>query len=217
MGPRAETLALSAAVALQGPFLAFLAGQSAAGYVVLSAAAGIAALGVAAALDRPRTGDKFRALALMASAGSLAMLLGWYADAGFRPLVGTGICLCGCPSSLAGLGLVSRLHWMQGCMLGACALATWATAPHRARSPGHARIGRRILSSSVLMLGGMAAAGWAVGILRFQSPASTLFASYLAMTAGMAAGSALAVRLEAAAPSLPSRPAGALVSGPHLP
>jgi hypothetical protein len=106
---------------------------------------------------------------------------------------------------------------MQGCMLGACALATWATAPHRARSPGHARIGRRILSSSVLMLGGMAAAGWAVGILRFQSPASTLFASYLAMTAGMAAGSALAVRLEAAAPSLPSRPAGALVSGPHLP
>jgi hypothetical protein len=207
-------LAPSAAVALQGPFLSFLSGQSAAGFVVLSAAAGIAALGMAAALNRPRAGDRVRALTLMASAGSLAMLVGWYADAGFRPLVGTGICLCGCPTSLAGLGLVSRLHWMQGCMLGACALATWASAPDRTRSPGHARIGRRILSSSVLMLAGMAAAGWAVGNLHLPSPASTLFAAYLAMTAGMAAGSALAVHLASAAPPFPSRPAGTLVAGP---
>jgi hypothetical protein len=195
MRQKTKALASAAALILQGPFLAFLAHQSLAGYAALSAASGILALSVGASLSRPWARAGARELASMASIGTLAMLVGWFADAGFRPLVGNNICLCGCTDSLAGLGLIVHFQWMQGCMLAACAAVTlMANRDHPVRL-GHGRVALQVVASSVLMLAGMAAAGWAMGSLRFQGPVYSLFASYGAMSAGMIAGAAFALRL----------------------
>ncbi len=195
MGQRAETLVPCAALALQGPFIAFLSRQSPAGYIALSALLGTLALGLGAFLGRPRARGVVRDLAVMSSTGTLAMLVGLFADAGFRPLVGSGSCLCGCTGSPTGLGLISGFHWMQGCMLATCAALTLLAVRQLPVPPSLGRISLRVVASSTLMLAGMAVAGWAVGSLRLQSPTLALFAAYPAMSAGMAAGAALAPRL----------------------
>ena len=196
MGQRVKTFAPSAALAVQGPFIAFLSCQSPIGYVVLSIVSGTLALGLGAFLNGPWSRTGIRKQALMASMGTLAMLVGWFADAGFGPLVGNRVCLCGCSDSLTGLGLVSRFHWMQGCMLAACAAVTLMAAREQPApfSPGWTTL--QVVASSILMLAGMAVAGWAMGTLRFQSPTSALFASYLAMSAGMVIGASFAARLQ---------------------
>jgi hypothetical protein len=211
MGQRAKTLASSGALALQGPFIAYLSRQSPGGYVVLSVASVALALVLAE--------FKGRSLALMASMGTLAMLVGWFSDAGFRPLVGAGVCLCGCTDSLAGLGLISHFHWMQACMLTACAAATVVEAREQP-APCLGRIALQVAASSVMMIAGMAAFGWTMSTVRFPSAASSLLASYLAMSAGMVAGCALALRLspDARDNSHPSetRPSGCWAPGPPL-
>jgi hypothetical protein len=132
----------------------------------------------------------------MASMGTLAMLVGWFADAGFGPLVGNRVCLCGCSDSLTGLGLVSRFHWMQGCMLAACSVVTFMAAREQPAPFSLGWIALQVVTSSILMLAGMAVAGWAMGTLSFQNPTSALFASYLAMSAGMVIGASFAGRLQ---------------------
>ena len=121
------------------------------------------------------------------------MLVGWYADAGFKPLIGAGICLCGCADSPTGLGLVTSFHGMQVGMLGACAVSIPASA-HETGSAPLRRIVRFLLSSAG-MLAGMSGAGWMIGCLRIPDPTAGLFASYLAMSAGMTAGGVIAGRL----------------------
>jgi hypothetical protein len=201
MGPRTETLGAPAALAVQGPILAYLARQSLCGYAAFSLAS--LALGLALrSLLAGRSGEAARAAALPVSLGMLGMLAGLYADAGFGPLVGRGLCLCGCPDSLTGIGLLGRFRWMQALMVGACAAA--ALANRRQREPVTARAAAATLPSSLLMLAGMGAAGAAAGRFGIQDPALALVASYLAMSAGMAAGWACARRV----PAFPSsRPA----------
>ena len=53
----------------------------------------------------------------MFSVGGLAMLGGWWADAGFAAVVRDGVCLCGCAQSNMGLGLLAKFTWMDGGML----------------------------------------------------------------------------------------------------
>ena len=195
MRQKPKALAFSVALILQGPFLAFLAHQSLAGYAALSAASGILALAVGATLSRPRTRAGARKLASMASIGTFAMLVGWFADAGFKPLVGSNVCLCGCTDSLAGLGLIVHFQWVQGCMLAACAAVTFMATRDQPVRLGQRQVAFQVVASSAFMLAGMAAAGWAVGSFHLQSPSSSLFASYGAMSAGMIAGAALALRL----------------------
>jgi hypothetical protein len=198
MGPRAKTLASCAALALQGPFIAYLSRRSPAGYAAFSAAWGTLALGLGAFLGGPRARGGARDQALMATTGTLAMLFGWFADAGFRPLVGNAVCLCGCPGSLTGLGLISRLHWMQLCMVAACAgMILVAERERPARGPW--RTAREVAASSLSMLAGMAVAGWLAGTLRPVSPAPALLTAYLAMSAGMVVGAGLAARLPSGA------------------
>jgi hypothetical protein len=121
------------------------------------------------------------------------MLVGWYFDAGFRPMVGQGICLCGCADSAAGLGLVSGFHWMQGLMLASCAMGTLASGG--ASGVPAVVAGFRLLVSSAFMLAGMAVAGWAEGRLRVSDPSLGLVLSYFAMAAGMTAGASIAASL----------------------
>jgi hypothetical protein len=192
METRAKALASSAALGAQGPMLAYLSRQPLAGWILLSGAFLCAAFGLYAHLTRRPAAAGATERALMATVGGMAMLAGWFADAGFAPLLGGGICLCGCADSLSGLGLVSRFHWMQASMLLACAAVTTMEKGWRSGQFGLRGIVGRLMLSSIGMLAGMAAAGRAVGTFQFRSPASALATSYLAMCAGMYAGGLLA-------------------------
>jgi hypothetical protein len=210
MGRRAEAIAAPAALALQGPFLAYLSGQPPSGFAALSVASAALAAALRGILLRGKGTGPFRTLFLNLTLGSLGMLVGWYADAGLGPLVGRGICLCGCGDSLVGLGVVGRFHWMQACMLVACTAATLAEQPARVSHP--LRAAGRVLASSLLMLAGMASASWVTATLQMADPRSALVASYLSMTAGMAAGCALAAGMAAMTTNCP----GAATWGPSL-
>jgi hypothetical protein len=52
----------------------------------------------------------------MFTGGGLAMLAGWWADAGFAAVVRDGVCLCGCAKSNMGLGLLAKFTWMDAGM-----------------------------------------------------------------------------------------------------
>ena len=55
----------------------------------------------------------------MFSVGGLAMLAGWWADAGFGAVVRNGVCLCGCIDSNMGAGLLGKVSWMEAGMFAA--------------------------------------------------------------------------------------------------
>ncbi len=200
MGPRTEAVVAPPALAIQGPILAYLTRQSGYGYAAFTLAS--LALGIAlGTLLAGRRGGAARAAALPISLGMLGMLAGLYADAGFGPLVGNGVCLCGCSDSLTGLGLLGRFRWMQALMIVACAAATLG-ARRKGESAGTGAAAATLLSS-LLMLAGMGAAGAGAGRLKLQDPALALAASFLAMSAGMAAGWECARRVTAFATNRP--------------
>lgn len=117
--PRVERLVFALALALQGPVIAWLGGftgATAAGFIALFLAAGLALL--LGSRDRPWS-PAARMTVAMFSVGGLAMLAGWWADAGFGAVVRNGVCLCGCPDSTLGLGLLGRITWMEAGMLAA--------------------------------------------------------------------------------------------------
>jgi P-type Cu+ transporter len=116
---RVERLVFALALALQGPVIAWLGGftgATAAGFIALFLAAGLALLlGSRDRLWSPAA----RMTMAMFSVGGLAMLAGWWADAGFGAVVRNGVCLCGCPDSTLGLGLLGRITWMEAGMFAA--------------------------------------------------------------------------------------------------
>lgn len=135
------------------------------------------------------------------------MILGWLLDNGFRPLAGSGACLCGCADSLAGLGLVGRLHWMQGCMLASCAAATLVSARSHPGHLGLPALAAKAFLSCAMMISGMAASGWAAGALRFASPTATMMVSYASMSVGMLAGALCGAELVSLGRHLPVKSA----------
>ncbi|MFM8720417.1 MAG: hypothetical protein ACKOFH_12965, partial [Chthoniobacterales bacterium] len=115
--PQFERLVFAAALALQGPVIAWLGGfhgTSASGFGVLFLAAGAAVL----LWSRERAWSPAACMTMaMFSVGGLAMLGGWWADAGFAAVVRNGVCLCGCAQSNMGLGLLAKFTWMDAGML----------------------------------------------------------------------------------------------------
>ncbi len=82
-------------LALQGPFIAWL-GQLPA-TISVAVIAGCALAGIAIARFRNRNTEVTRYAAMtfaMLGLGNWGMLLGWWADAGFAPVMRSGICLC---------------------------------------------------------------------------------------------------------------------------
>ena len=72
--------------------------------------------------DRFAEAYRWRGLAEMFAFGNLAMLLGWWADAGFGPIIRDGVCLCPCPGF--GTGLLHFVNWMNlGMLIGS--LSMW--------------------------------------------------------------------------------------------
>lgn len=185
MPRNAEIAAAFGAVALQGPFLGLLTRLPAAGQAGLDCACLLLAGGVALALrGTPPDGVLHRQLST-AVLGALGMLIGGYADAGFRPLVGGAGTVCGSPGLLAGIGLAGSMNWMQTGMLAGCLASHLAEGSASWRS---GRAGVRLIACSFGMLAGMALTGPAAGALRLAGPAA-LCARHGAMAAGMSVGS----------------------------
>ena len=126
--PRVERLVFAAALAAQGPAIAWLGGfrgTTAAGFIALFLAAALVLL----LWTRDRTwSPSARMTTAMFTVGGLAMLAGWWIDAGLGAVVRNGVCLCGCPDSPLGQGLLGKISWMEAGMLAGMKLAAGALA-----------------------------------------------------------------------------------------
>ena len=183
--PRVERLIFAAALALQGPAIAWLGGfhgAGAAGFVVIFLAAGGAVL----LWSRDRIWSPAARMTMaMFSAGGLAMLAGWWADAGFAAVVREGVCLCGCAKSNMGLGLLATFTWMDAGMLLA-ALPGLFVDREIFRS-----ISSRIwcwLAGLAGMFLGMEAGAVALAGLPVTAAPAQFFFTYAAMVLGMCLG-----------------------------
>ncbi|TSA31476.1 MAG: cation-translocating P-type ATPase [Verrucomicrobiaceae bacterium] len=178
--PRAKLL-LCVALGLQGPAIVYLGGfrgVPAAGFIFLFSAAAI----LLAGWITRRPVAPFAGMALsMFSIGGLAMLAGWWGDAGFAPVVRDGVCLCGCASSNMGLGLFAKFGWMDASMLAASVPAIFLERPSRGRLWCW-------IAGLVGMLAGMEAASWLMAQIPVIRPQAVFFATYSAMMFGMCLG-----------------------------
>ncbi len=173
------------ALALQGPAIVYLGGFhgfTAAGFVLLFLITGVAC-GVWLAR---RAFSPFAEMALgMFSIGGLAMLGGWWADAGFAAVVRDGACLCGCVKSNMGLGLFAKINWMDVSMLAASVPGMMIERNPRNRWTCW-------LAGVVGMLVGMEAAAWLMTLIPMTMPHVNFFGTYGAMMFGMCLGMILA-------------------------
>ena len=167
----------SCSLLAQGPILAMLAGLGRMGFaVVVASFAALAA--VFAWSGSPKRSRAASMLVGMISFGNFGMLLGWWFDAGFRPVL-----RCGCgfdPSSF----VHSAGMWL-GMLIG-CNLATaWM-------GRGDAPSGLKwieLIFSNIGMIVGMALGGALVDRrLGSGMPALTVFVGFGAMTSGMVLG-----------------------------
>ncbi len=173
------------ALALQGPAIAWLGGfrgPTAAGFIILFLVAGA----VCGWWMLRRPFGPFAEMAVgMFTVGGLAMLAGWWADAGFAPIVREGACLCGCATSNMGLGLLARVNWMDVSMLAASFPAVFLERGKRGRWWCWA-------AGVAGMLIGMEAAAGLMALLPVRAPEAAFFATYGAMMFGMCTGMILA-------------------------
>ena len=159
-------------------------GATAAGLALLFAAGGLVLYWLCTL--NPMTPEG-RVAVFMFSFGGLAMLGGWWADAGFAPVVRDGVCLCNCPGSTLGLGLLGGINWMDAGMLA-------ASVPMFFVAGGSAPRSRWLCWLAGLggMLLGMRAATWLASFLPAQMPQVNFFAGYGVMLFGMILGMILA-------------------------
>lgn len=181
----ASAIALCAGIAIQGPVIVYLGGfygSTAIGFMGLF----VAAAAVCFFWLRTRRWNQQAEMALgMFSLGGVAMLLGWWADAGLAPVVRNGVCLCGCAESAMGFGLFAKINWMTGGMVAASVPAFFINTD---------RISRRAhrvlhwLAGLFGMLLGMETAMWLMAQLPTTLPQVHFFATYGAMAFGMLTG-----------------------------
>jgi len=174
-------IAACLALALQGPAIVYLGGfhgGTALGFVLLFLVT--AAVAVFWFARRPM--EPFGAMAFeMFSFGGLAMLAGWWADAGFAAVVRDGVCLCGCATSNMGLGLFAKVSWMDASMVAASVPAVFLEKPARGRVWCW-------LAGLAGMLAGMETASWVMSFVPVNRPQAVFFATYGAMIFGMCLG-----------------------------
>lgn len=200
--PRVEAVVFSAAIALQGPVIAWLGGfhgTAAAGFIALFLAAGCALL----LWSRGRVWtEPARMTVAMFSVGGLAMLAGWWADAGFAAVVRDGVCLCGCARSNMGLGLLAKFTWMDAGMLAA---ALPGLVLERGVSP---RFSVRFWcwgAGLVGMFAGMEIGALVLAGLPVTAASAQFFLTYAAMVFGMCLGMLAGCEAAARLVSLPAR------------
>lgn len=171
----------SSTLALQGPLIVYLGGfqgPAAFGFVGLFLLSGI--LCWTALVRRPITRLAEMSLGMF-SLGGVAMLAGWWADAGFAAVVRNGVCLCGCADSTMGLGMFAKLNWMDATM----ALASLQMLAFE--KPGRGRF-LCWVAGLFGMLIGMEIAAWIMSHILPMEPGMLFFATYGAMMLGMSTG-----------------------------
>ena len=179
-------MAIALALIVQGPFIAYLGsftGPTAFGFVFLFLVLG---LGLFFWQIRRRFALDAEVALVMFSFGGIAMLVGWWMDAGFAPVVRDGVCLCSCGDSTMGLGLLGGLGWMDGGML-AASIPMFFLEERR----GASRV-MCWMAGLIGMIVGMKAAVWLASHLSNSLPQLNFFATYAAMALGMCVGMTLA-------------------------
>lgn len=183
--PQFERLVFAAALALQGPVLAWLGGftgAAAAGFVALFLAAALAVL----LWSRDRVWSPAARMTMaMFSVGGLAMLAGWWADAGFAAVVRNGVCLCGCIDSNMGLGILGKVRWMEAGMFAAAVPGLFI---ERDVIRSFARRFWCWTAGLVGMLLGMQIAALALAGLPVTVASAQFFLTFAAMVTGMCFG-----------------------------
>lgn len=185
------------ALAIQGPVLSYSAQLDLMGWIALSALTVALSLGLAVYVSRVSTPTPVRMGLAMISIANLGMLLGWLADAGFKPLVSDGVCLCSCPMSVIGWGMFLSLNWTHGGMLLLSIPAMWFLAP---KGLGLLRCSSlwKFLHLFVGMLGmllGMDLAAVFMGEVIVVEPQQQLMLNFISMTLGMLIGMFIACSL----------------------
>lgn len=182
---RAERIVFAVALALQGPVIAWLGGfhgTAAAGFIALFVAAGLFVL----LWSRERIWSPAARMTMaMFSVGGLAMLGGWWADAGFAAVVRDGVCLCGCAKSNMGLGLLAKLTWMDAGMLAAALPALFIERDVARTFP------RRFwcwLAGLAGMFAGMEIGAVVLAGLPVTAASAQFFLTFAAMVCGMCFG-----------------------------
>lgn len=192
-------LVLGAGIALQGPMLAYMGALPMGHTLLLSLATILLGCWIAQALPKWKQAPTLNLVVGMLALGNLGMLLGWSAHAGFGAVIRDGVCLCGCPKSALGQGLVG-FNWMQAGMLLSSIPALFVANP----LPSAAGRGTQRLSflghagaCLVGMLAGMELAGYVMSLIPVgkESAQAQFFLTFLAMTCGMVLGMIAACRL----------------------
>lgn len=200
--PHLETAIFAAALAVQGPVVAWLGGfhgAAAMGFIALFLAAGGALL----LFGRGRTWTEPARMTLaMFSVGGLAMLAGWWADAGFAAVVRDGVCLCGCAKSNMGLGLLAKFTWMDAGMMAA---ALPALVIDRSLSPKFSVRFWCWGAGLVGMFAGMELGALVLAGLPVTAASAQFFLTYAAMVFGMCLGMLAGCEAAARLVSLPAR------------
>ncbi|MEY3479735.1 MAG: hypothetical protein RIQ71_510 [Verrucomicrobiota bacterium] len=183
--PQFERFGFAAALAIQGPIIAWLGGfhgTTALGFIILFLTAGAVVL----LWSRNRAwSPTARMTMMMFSAGGLAMLAGWWADAGFAAVVRDGVCLCGCAKSNMGLGLLAKFTWMDAGMLLAAMPGLFLDAElFRSLS---SRLWCWIAGLAGMFLG-MEFGAIALAGLPVVNPSAQFFLTYASMVTGMCLG-----------------------------
>jgi P-type Cu+ transporter len=183
---RPRPLGIVAAVAtfLQGPALAYLGGFPAETSLALVLLFAGGALGILSLTSLHPPGAEGSEGLLMFSVGGLAMLGGWWADAGFLPVVRDAVCLCGCPDSTWGFGLLGAVNWMSAAMVVAAIPMLFVTRP----SEHGIRRAVCWVAGLAGMLVGMQAGAVLAGLVPEGNPEMNFFVSYGAMLFGMTLG-----------------------------
>jgi hypothetical protein len=181
-----ERLVFAAALAAQGPAIAWLGGfrgTTAAGFITLFLAAGLVLL----LWTRNRTWlPSARMTTAMFTFGGLAMLAGWWIDAGFAAVVRNGVCLCGCPDSPLGQGLLGKISWME---VGMIASAVPGLFLDRVTDAFPRRLWCWVAGLAGMLVGMKLAAGALAGLPVNEASASAqFFLTYAAMVGGMCLG-----------------------------
>jgi Cu2+-exporting ATPase/Cu+-exporting ATPase len=184
--PRIERLVFATALAAQGPAIAWLGGfrgTSAAGFIALFLAAALVML----LWTRDRTwSPSARMTTAMFTVGGLAMLAGWWIDAGFGAVVRKGVCLCGCPDSPLGQGLLGKISWMEAGMISAAVPGLFL---ERVSDAFPRRLWCWVAGLVGMLVGMKLAAGALAGLPVNEASASAqFFLTYAAMVGGMCLG-----------------------------
>ncbi len=169
----------AALLALQGPALVWMGSLQ--GWVAL----GVVGAAVSLAYLATRTGGL---LALMLAVGNLGMLIGWWVDAGLGPVIREDVCLCGCPGSTFGWGLLTGVLWMDmGMMIGAIGVLGFSSGT----------MGRIDLPNLLVcllgMLAGMKLGALVVALVPVADPRAQFLLTFVAMVVAMMIGMRVAV------------------------